>query len=41
MTDTRSCKRKNKGSGGEGGILFRELLKIPVLKVNPNHVKLY
>jgi hypothetical protein len=30
-------------SGGEGGILFHEVLKIPVLmvKTNPNHVKRY
>ena len=30
-------------NGGEGGILFREPLKMPVLmvKANPNHVKRY
>jgi hypothetical protein len=42
--EERSCDGLPEGeNGGEGGILFQEVLKIPVMmgKANPNRVKRY
>jgi hypothetical protein len=43
VTSTNCRQMGMKPFGGEGGILFHEVLKIPVLmvKTNPNHVKRY